>query len=108
MKRKEFREMLKEVAVEYSEHLMYCYETSVEPDNFQTYLFRGMTIDKEEKSWSPDTLIRDDRYWYINDMGDVATDQWNNTDWDIFRRKKKNVFETSEYADMALDKILNS
>ncbi len=58
--------------------------------------------------WSADKLEEGDEYYYMDDMGAIYGDCWDNEKMDHFRLKSKNIYRTKEEAEEAYKRIMNS
>lgn len=56
----------------------------------------------ETGRWKPK---EGDKYWFINDIGDICKSTWNNYSIDIMRYAIGNLFETQEECEFAKEKL---
>lgn len=57
---------------------------------------------KVEYKWKP---LKDDRYYYIRDIGDISSCFWRELSWDYYRLDANNCFKTRKDAEEKLEKI---
>lgn len=59
-----------------------------------------------EVEWDPNELLDGDKYWYLNDLGVVKESVWSNLSSDHFRLRFRNIYQTYDTAQAALQKIM--
>ena len=74
-------------------------------DLYSEYDLKDYTLVKQEWSWKK--LKQNDNYWFLDAYGNLNTSIWTANEYDLFRAKSDNIYQTKKDAQEAYKLIMS-